>query len=231
MTTKGDDVDTVSSADGTAIAYDRTGHGPPVVLVAGALTTRRRLAPLAASLQDRGTIYAYDRRGRGDSGDTPPYAVDRELEDLAAVIGAAGGRAAVYGHSSGAGLALRAAVAGLPIDRLVLHEPPYGGDAAEEREAAAAFAAQLGAVLADGRDEDALEHFLATAGIPPAALDAMRAVPTLVVSGTASPPFMAAAAERLAGLIPGARRAVLDGHGHEAPPEVVAPAVAPFLAG
>ena len=269
MTTKGDDVDTVTSADGTAIAYERTGDGPPVVLVAGALTTRRSLAPLAASLRDRGTIYAYDRRGRGDSGDTPPYAVARELEDLAAVIGAAGGRAAVYGHSSGAALALRAAVAGLPIDRLVLHEPPYGGDVAEEREAAAAFAAQLAAVLADGRDEDALVHFLATAGTPPEALDAMRAdpwwaegvalaptlahdvavmgdadggalpaeaarrvaVPTLVVSGATSPPFMAAAAERLAGLIPGARRAVLDGHGHEAPPEVVAPAVAPFLAG
>ena len=261
-------MDTVTSADGTVIAYDRTGDGPPVVLVAGALTTRRSLAPLAAALGGRCTAYAYDRRGRGDSGDTAPYAVARELEDLAAVIAAAGGRAAVYGHSSGAGLALRAAVAGLPIDRLVLHEPPYAGDSQEEQDEAAAFARTLDALVAAGRAEDALVHFLTTAGLPPEALDGMRAdpwwaegvalaptlahdsaimgdaaggalpaeaarglaVPTLVVWGGASPPFMVAAAERLAGLIPGARHAVLDGHGHEAGADVVAPAVAPFLA-
>ncbi len=258
----------VASADGTAIAYDAVGAGPPLVLVAGALTTRRSLAPLAAALAAERTVHAYDRRGRGESGDTPPFAVEREIEDLAAVIGAAGGRAAVYGHSSGAGLALRAAAAGLPIDRLVLHEPPYAGDTLQEQDEAAAFARGLDELIAAGRAEDALVHFLTTAGLPAEALDGMRAdpwwaegvalaptlaydsaimgdaaggalpadaargldLPVLVVWGTASPPFMTAAAERLAALVPGAETAVLDGHGHEAAADVVAGAVAPFLA-
>ena len=91
-----------TSADGTAIATDRTGSGPALVLVAPALATRAAFAPLAELLAPHFTVYAYDRRGRGDSGDTPPYAADREVQDLLAVIGAAGGSANVFGHSSGA---------------------------------------------------------------------------------------------------------------------------------
>ena len=112
----------VVSRDGTAIAYDRMGQGPPVVLVLGALCSRTlgpgvKLAPLLAA---HFTVFTYDRRGRGDSGDCAPYAVEREVEDLEALIREAGGSACVYGHSSGAVLALRAAAHGLSIRQLAL---------------------------------------------------------------------------------------------------------------
>ena len=116
----------VTSADGTRIGYDRTGSGDSLVLVGGAFSYRRYpgQVKLAGLLAGHFTVYSYDRRGRGDSGDTAPYAVDREIEDLAAVIEAAGGQAHVWGLSSGAMLALRSAAAGLPIRRLALQEPP-----------------------------------------------------------------------------------------------------------
>src|SRR3954453_10079248 len=117
------------SADGTRIAYDRSGEGPPIVLVAGAFNTRTTTEPLAVALRDRFTVLNVDRRGRGDSGDSAPYAVQREIEDLDAVIGDAGGSAAVFGYSSGATLALHAAADGLPISRLAPHRPPLVGDA------------------------------------------------------------------------------------------------------
>ncbi|HEY3557338.1 MAG TPA: alpha/beta hydrolase [Kribbella sp.] len=120
-------MNTVVSKDGTTIAYDRRGNGPALVLVDGALCSRAQgpMPDLAEALADRFTVYNYDRRGRGDSGDTTEYAVEREIEDLAAVIEAAGGSAYVYGSSSGAALALRAAAAGVPIEKLVAFEPPY----------------------------------------------------------------------------------------------------------
>jgi pimeloyl-ACP methyl ester carboxylesterase len=116
----------VTSVDGTRIAYDRTGSGDPLVLVGGAFSYRRYSGQvkLAELLAAHFTVYSYDRRGRGDSGDTAPYAVDREIEDLAAVIEAAGGQAHVWGLSSGAMLALRSAAAGLPILRMAVQEPP-----------------------------------------------------------------------------------------------------------
>jgi pimeloyl-ACP methyl ester carboxylesterase len=103
-------MDKVRSEDGTAIAFDRVGEGPPIVLVLGAFNDRATGAPLAAALQDRFSIVTYDRRGRGDSGDTPPYAVEREVEDLQAIIEEVDGSAAVFGYSSGAVLFLMAAV-------------------------------------------------------------------------------------------------------------------------
>src|SRR5215471_4492783 len=119
---------TATSKDGTTIAYDQTGNGPPLVLVDGALNSRvfGLNGPLAAILADRFTVVTYDRRGRGDSGDTPPYAVQREIEDLEAVIDTTGGPADVYGISSGAGLALEAACA-VPakVAKLALYEPPF----------------------------------------------------------------------------------------------------------
>ena len=127
--------DNVTSQDGTTIAYDRTGAGEPLVLIAGAFSYRRYpgQVKLAELLSSQFTVYNYDRRGRGDSGDTTPYAVEREVEDLAAVIGAAGGSAHVWGLSSGAVLALDAAAAGLPIRRLAVQEPPLGVDPADRR--------------------------------------------------------------------------------------------------
>ena len=114
---------TVTSADGTTIAFDLFGSGPPVIMVVGAFNTRATSEPLAAALQDQFTILNYDRRGRGDSGDTPPYSVEREIEDIDALIAAAGGSSAVFGYSSGATLALRAAAHGLAISNLALYEP------------------------------------------------------------------------------------------------------------
>ena len=118
---------TVVSKDGTTIAYDRRGDGPALVLVDGALCGRAQgpMPELAEELASRFTVYNYDRRGRGESGDADSYAVDREIEDLAAVIEAAGGSAYVYGSSSGAALALRAAAAGVAIEKLVAFEPPF----------------------------------------------------------------------------------------------------------
>lgn len=126
---------TVTSADGTTIAYDRTGTGDPVVMVAGAFSYRGYpgQVKLARLLSARFTVYNYDRRGRGDSGDTSPYSIQREIEDLAAVIGAAGGQAHVWGLSSGAVLALEAAAAGLPIRKMAVQEPPLGVDPADRR--------------------------------------------------------------------------------------------------
>ena len=117
---------TTASRDATTIAYDREGDGDPLILVPGAFSYRRYpgQVKLAGLLAARFTVYSYDRRGRGDSGDTKPYAVEREIEDLSAVINAAGGHAHVWGLSSGAVLALQAAAAGLPIRRLAVHEPP-----------------------------------------------------------------------------------------------------------
>src|SRR5665213_3018585 len=113
------------SADGTTIAFDRSGEGPALILVSGALSNGSSAIPLAELLAPKFTVYRYDRRGRGSSGDTPPYAAEREIEDLGTIIAEAGGSAFVFGHSSGAVLALEAAARKLPITRLVVYEPPY----------------------------------------------------------------------------------------------------------
>jgi pimeloyl-ACP methyl ester carboxylesterase len=117
---------TVQSADGTSLAFSQIGTGPANVLVDAAAGFRGfgSMGPLAEALAPEFTVFTYDRRGRGESTDTPPYAVEREVEDLQALIEAAGGSACVYGFSSGAVLALRAAADGLSIDRLALMEPP-----------------------------------------------------------------------------------------------------------
>ena len=128
-------VETTKSADGTVIAYDWTGEGPALIVALGAFCDRKSFVP-PESLTSVFTVYTYDRRGRGDSGDTQPYSVEREIEDLAAVVavasvasagssGSSGGPVFVYGHSSGAALALRAAAAGVPIARIVAYEAPF----------------------------------------------------------------------------------------------------------
>src|SRR5258707_2359999 len=117
----------VISQDGTAIAYDQIGHGPAVIVVGGVLGDRSQQAPLAALLSEHFSVFNYDRRGHGESGDTPPYTVEREVEDLDALLDEAGGQAAVYGTSVCAILALDAAARGLApkITKLALSEPPY----------------------------------------------------------------------------------------------------------
>ena len=137
----------VMSRDGTSIAYDRQGAGPPVILVGGGLDDGSENAPLATELADRFTVYNYARRGRGESGDTSPYAVQRELEDLEALLGLAGGSAGVYGVSSGGMFALEAAATGLAIRRLAVYEVPYD-TTAEAAQRNRAYREQLESLLA-----------------------------------------------------------------------------------
>jgi pimeloyl-ACP methyl ester carboxylesterase len=167
-------MNTAQSADGTLIAYDRAGGGEPVVLVGGTFSYRRYPAQvkLAELLAARFTVYSYDRRGRGDSGDTAPYAVEREIEDLAAVIGAAGGRAHVWGLSSGAVLALEAAAAGVPISRLAVQEPPLVVDPADRRPPAD-VRQHVTMLIAAGRRGEAVRYFLVDGMGAPAFVPAM----------------------------------------------------------
>lgn len=168
---------TITSNDGTTIAYDQTGSGPTVILVGGALSDRSAAGQIAALLAPHFTVVSYDRRGRGDSGDTVPYAVEREIEDIGALIRAVGGSASLYGMSSGAVLCLRAAAHGLPVTRLALYEPPLIVD--DTRPAVPAdYVSHLGELAASGRRDEAVEYFLTNAAEVPAAMVAqMRQTP------------------------------------------------------
>ena len=174
-------LDSVRSQDGTRIAYDRLGAGPPVILVGGAFSYRRYkgTVELAELLAQRFTVLNYDRRGRGDSGDTAPYAVEREIEDLAALIEAAGGSANVWGMSSGAVLALRAAAAGLDIRRLALYQPPFTIDRAGHLPPAD-LGSRLGELVAADRRGPAVSYFMTKGmGMPAPIAGLMRLAPPL----------------------------------------------------
>lgn len=163
----------IQSKDGTTIAFDQLGSGPTIVLVAGAATDRALNGRIAEALAGSFTVLNYDRRGRGDSDDTPPYAVAREIDDLAAVLDAAGGSAHVIGFSSGAALAAEAAASGLPINRLILWEPPFSRDPDGPRRAKA-YADRLAELLAADRRGDALAHFMTYVGLPAEAIAGVR---------------------------------------------------------
>ncbi|MHB1132040.1 MAG: alpha/beta fold hydrolase [Chloroflexota bacterium] len=156
----------VRSRDGTTIVFDRLGAGPPLILVCGGSVDRSSNAPLAELLAARFTVFNYDRRGRGESGDTPPYAVEREIEDLDALVDEAGGTAFVYGSSSGAALALAAAASGLAIGKLALWESPFMVD--DSRPWPPADTARIyRELVAAGRRGDAVEYFMAqVVGLP-----------------------------------------------------------------
>jgi pimeloyl-ACP methyl ester carboxylesterase len=166
----------VTSRDGTTIAFDRLGDGPPVVLVCGGSVDRMADAALAQELAPDFTVLNYDRRGRGDSGDTPPYAIEREVEDIEAVIGAAGGSAHLWGSSSGAALALIAAEQGAPIDRLALWEPPFIPEGAPKPPEDQVE--QYETMVAEGRRGDAVEYFMSrVVGLPPEMVAGARSQP------------------------------------------------------
>jgi pimeloyl-ACP methyl ester carboxylesterase len=170
-------VEHVISKDGTIITYDLSGDGSPVILVCGGSVDRMSNAPLGALLAERFTVYNYDRRGRGASGDTPPYAVEREIEDIDALIGAAGGSAFLFGSSSGAALALEAAANGLAITKLALWEPPYIVDDSRPRPPADT-AKTYTELVAAGRRGDAVEFFMAkVVGLPPEFVAGARTQP------------------------------------------------------
>jgi pimeloyl-ACP methyl ester carboxylesterase len=166
----------VSSADGTRIALQRVGDGAPVVIVGGAFSTSAGGAPLAAELAALGLQgVTVDRRARGESGDTRPYSPSREAEDLAAVIDAVGGRAAVLGHSSGAILALYAAAEGVPISRLFLSEPPFRFGVALPADD---LPDRLQALVDEGRPEEAVTVFQREGiGLPEPVIEQIRQSP------------------------------------------------------
>jgi pimeloyl-ACP methyl ester carboxylesterase len=238
------------SSDGTEIVFDRLGQGPPIILVSGASTDRRVHTALAELLAAGHTVLNYDRRGRGDSGDTLPYAVEREFEDLGAVIAAGGGSTAVFGSSSGAILALRAALAGLPITRLALWEPPFLVEGWDE------YVSRLREALAAGRRGDAVAVFMRQVGMPeeqiagvrgspmwpsleaiahtlaydaavmgdaglPADLDSLE-VPTLVLTGTETGAWTDRVAAALTAALPVVEHRVLEGQSHAVDPGALA---------
>ncbi|HEX6088977.1 MAG TPA: alpha/beta hydrolase [Gemmatimonadales bacterium] len=192
----------VTSADGTRIAYERDGEGSPVVVIGGIFCDRQRTADLAGHLAEWFSVINYDRRGRGESGDTRPYAVAREIDDLAALIDAAGGSAMVYGHSSGAGLALHAAAAGLPITRLVLHEPPYGPDDAGSRSSARALAERVRAAIEADREGDAIAHFFDALGLDRDIVAALRANPAMLAVARTMPYDFEVMGDFTGGIVP-----------------------------
>jgi alpha-beta hydrolase superfamily lysophospholipase len=257
----------VTSADGTTISFDASGAGPGIILVHGAFTGRAHptLASVAAALAPWFTVFNYDRRGRGGSGDTQPYALEREVEDLTALLELAGGAAMVFGGSSGAGLALTAAAGNPAISKLALWEPPYHVDASAPQ-LPADFGDRLTALAEAGRPGDAVEMFLVQAAdMPPEAVAAMRqdpswpqleavahtlayeaaamgpgnalptgrpamiTQPTLVLTGGASPAWMASAGAAVAAAIPGAIQRVLPGQTHNVAPEALTPELLEFF--
>ena len=187
---------TATSKDGTTIAFDRSGVGPPIILVHPAYGHRSfdpAMAEVARLLSTQFTVFSYDRRGRGESGDTPPYAVEREIEDIDALITEAGGSAFVYGMSSGAALALQAANQGLAVTKLALYEPPFIVDDGRPP-FPEDYVANLRKLVSSGRRGDAVEYAMSNMGLPAEMVGQMRTQPmwpafeavahTLVYDGT-----------------------------------------------
>lgn len=170
-------MDKVRSEDGTVIAFDRVGEGTPIILVLGAFNDRATGAPLAAALQDRFSVVTYDRRGRGDSGDTPPYAVEREVEDLQAIIEEVGGSASVFGYSSGAVLSLMAAARGLAITRLALYDLPLSARGARIDRPEDLAARLAGLVEADRRGDAVALFQTEGVGLPSEVVAQLRQAP------------------------------------------------------
>ncbi len=169
----------VISKDGTAIAFDQLGYGPALILVAAATATRLAEATLSAHLAPHFTVFAYDRRGRGASTDTLPYAVEREVEDIETLINEAGGSAFVFGHSSGAVLALEAArlLGGSKVEKLALYEPPFILDDSRPP-VPQNYVEHLNELIAAGSLSEAVAYFLTDAMLVPADIVAqMRNTP------------------------------------------------------
>lgn len=249
------------SADGTLIAFERTGDGPAVILVEPAAHFRQlsSLAGLVPYLAKAFTVFTYDRRGRGESGDAQPFAPAREVEDLAALVERAGGGAHVYGYSSGALLALHAAAAGLPIERLALLEPPLQDDDATGPDP---LTGQLAALIAADRRDEAVEHFMRACELSDEAIassrageawpkmvsiahtlvydcaisdattpDLVRAVPTetLVLDSTGSTDDLTGWAATVAARLPNATHRSLPGQWHGIADDALAPVLLDFF--
>lgn len=252
-------IQTVQSADGTTIAYELAGSGPALILVGGALNNRHSAHSLVPLLADAFTVVSYDRRGRGDSTNTPPYAVDREVEDLRALAAAADGPVHLYGHSSGGILSLEAAAAEIRVGKVAVYEPPYltgGGDdwqtfvdkvrsladGGRGSEAVEAFFRHAGAGFDPGMTRTpwwpalvSLAHTLpydltlAADGGVPADRFAGIAAPVLALHGGASASWAAASATAVAGAVQDGRKNLIDGQDHAVAPDAVAPVLLEFF--
>lgn len=198
-----------TSRDGTRLAYEVTGRGPTVILVSGAMSTGGTVAPLAARLADRCTAVVYDRRGRGASGDTAPYAVAREVEDLAALAEAVGGEAALFGVSSGGALALEAAASGLPVRQVAVYETPFADFLPGGAEREAVYKEQLNEALAAGRRGDAVELFLRLTGLGEEMIRGARQSPMWAGMEAVAPSLAYDDAVMGDGLLPRARLAAI----------------------
>ena len=253
----------VRSADGTRIAFDRSGDGPPVIMVeaAGHYRGLSSFSGLVPVLSRDFTVYTYDRRGRGESTDTPPYAPAREVEDLEALIAEGGGSGYLYGYSSGALLAMRAAAHGLPVARMALLEPPLQEEGAEHPDP---LTAELADLVGAGRNGDAVEHFHRSIGVPPEFIDEMRGtpewskmesvaqtlvydcvisdtttpvllrsvvVPTLVIDSEGSTDNLTGWAASVASQLPRGSHRSLAGEWHSVPDDILAPVLVEFFHG
>jgi len=251
----------VISDDGTSIAYERVGTGPALIAVDAAANYggfRALPAPVELLAADF-TVYVYDRRGRGASTDTPPYAIEREVDDIAALIEAAGGSAFLYGLSSGGLLALHAAASGLAVPRMALFEPPV--EPVEPAAGESAFTAEVAALVGAGRLRDAVEAFHRGIGVPDeiiegmasqtwAALEAVAhtlvydsrlsdsmslslirsvAVPTLVIDSFGSSEELAGMSRVVVEALPHGTHRSLSGEWHGVPHETLAPVLASYL--
>lgn len=179
---------TTRSADGTRIGYDDLGDGPPLIVLPGATCTRGVTLPLAEALAAHCRVINVDRRGRGESDDAsqrPPYLVEREVEDIAALIEVAGGRASLYGHSSGAALAMRAAASGLAVDKLVMHDAPFNLAGGEQ--CGTDWHARLHALLAEDRPSDAMAEFMSIVGVPQEMVQGMQQSPAWAAMTAVAP--------------------------------------------
>src|SRR4051794_24162534 len=170
---------TVTSADGTRIAYDRYGEGPALILVGGALGYRKfkKFEQIATALSEHCTVINYDRRGRGDSGEAGPASVEHEVDDIAALIDAVGGRASLWGWSSGGAVALRAAAGDIGVEKLAVYETPFKTDP-DAKYPADDYGARLEQIVAEGNPMRAAKHFMRNGmGMPGPLVAAMTLMP------------------------------------------------------
>ncbi|MDJ0356657.1 alpha/beta hydrolase [Paenarthrobacter sp. PH39-S1] len=247
---------TVHSADGTPIAYEQSGAGPALILTLGALTARKAADGLVSLLDQVFTVYSYDRRGRGDSGDAAAYSVEREVDDLHALLAAAGGTAYLYGHSSGGILALRAAASTSGFSKVAVYEPPFC------TEFQPGFPEHIADLLTEGRRDDAVADWMRNTGAPfeegwkhaffwPEMVALANSLPyDLAVTGDGSLPvddfqrvtanvlalyggdseaWAAESARAVARAIPGARSEVVPGQNHPVAHDVIAPIIIHFF--
>lgn len=260
---------TVTSKDGTTIAFDEYGTGPTVIFVGGATQHRaidQGSIQIAQRLANHFTVLHYDRRGRGDSTNTLPFAVEREIEDIDVLISAGGGSAYLFGNSSGAALAMEAAIelGDKKVKKLAMYEAPYNSEA-NAQQGWKTYRANLDQLLAENRKSDAAALFFSLVGMPAAQIEGMRhapvwplfesvaptlaydaavmgdgaavpteraaqvTIPTLVMAGGASYPFMNIAAVELAKAMPKGQHRLLEGQTHQVDPEVLASVLDAFF--